>query len=638
MYVAKLLDPRPHLAALLLAVALASLFIWQVRQPFTLDVGAPNDDPYLTGFHASEVTPDGTLTYRWTMAQATIAIPAYGATGAMLTLRLQGTRPNGAPPAINVTLGALPATRLQLSQEPREYTLAVPASAFHDGTLRVTIDTPTFRPTGDARALGVAVDRVTLRDAGAPAGLIAPPLAVLVTLLLVVVSAYTVAGLLLRSALAAALAGWVTASVLVALALRSRFEFGLFAPALALSVVAVALGALLLGWLARWARRRWDWRSGERALGGAVLLAAALLLALLLGMRHPQYRSSDLMLNVHRLEYVQRGIWIFTLPLPGPRALEAPYPPAFYATLLPFAALVPNRVLLVEVGAALLTATGVLATFALARRVTGQDGAALCAAAVFSLAPITYAMTSAGNFANLFAQGVANLYLLALALTYGRWQRPGVAVALTAGLTVALLGHFGLFLSLLVLVPLLIVGLALSDAVGRRQSLALALSFALALVVAFAVYYRFHARLLASYFTLAFAGQTNARGAADIPFIRRLTNEWTGTLLWWGWPAIPLAIAGGMLLVRARRSPQLLLTLIWLATAPLFALVALVAGLSVRYHLFVLPALAVCAGWALWRLWRVHRVAGPALALLVGSVWSWQAGAFWIDRVLHAYH
>ena len=65
------------------------------------------------------------------------------------------------------------------------------------------------------------------------------------------------------------------------------------------------------------------------------------------------------------------------------------------------------------------------------------------------------------------------------------------------------------------------------------------------------------------------------------------------------------------------------------------------AGLSVRYYLFVLPALAVAAGWALWRLWQLrhpHWLAGPALALALGAFWLWQALALWTDRVLHAYH
>ena len=308
----------------------------------------------------------------------------------------------------------------------------------------------------------------------------------------------------------------------------------------------MAGGAALVG-VALWrGRRRRGWATSERALGGAALIAGAMLLALLAGMRHPQFRSSDLTLNVHRLEFVQRGDWVFTLALPGPRALEAPYPPAFYAVMLPFAAIVRDKALLVEVTAATAIAAGALVTFALARRVTGADGAALWAAGAYAVAPITYAMASAGNFANLFGQGLANGYLLALALTYGHWRRAGVAAGLTLALTLALLGHFGVFLSLLVALPLLVVVLLFSGRAARGQALALAGSVAVALAAAYALYYHFHTRLLLGYLADALGGQTGARGGAvaTLSLAQRLRGVWDAALLWWGWPALPLMLAG----------------------------------------------------------------------------------------------
>jgi hypothetical protein len=342
----------------------------------------------------------------------------------------------------------------------RDYELPVPASAFRDGGLRVTVEAPTYRPPGDARDLGVVVDRVALRDASAPRGLVMPPLRALGPILLAVLVAYATVGLLLRSAPAGALAGWGAAAALLVFALRSRPDLALFGPDLARIVVATATATILIG-AALWrGRRAGHWSAAPRTLGGAALIAGAQLLALLLGMRHPQFRSSDLLLNVHRLEFVERGEWIFTLALPGPRALQAPYPPAFYAAMLPFAALVPDKALLVQVTAALAVAAGALLTFALARRVTGEDAPALWAAGAYAAAPIAYGMASAGNFANLFGQGLVNAALLALILTYGRWRRPAVAAGLTAALALALLGHFGVALALLVVVPTLIAILA----------------------------------------------------------------------------------------------------------------------------------------------------------------------------------
>jgi hypothetical protein len=98
-------------------------------------------------------------------------------------------------------------------------------------------------------------------------------------------------------------------------------------------------------------------------------------------------------------------------------------------------------------------------------------------------------------------------------------------------------------------------------------------------------------------------------------------------------------LAGLALLPRdVKRSPALAIALTWLASAVVFVLVEIAAGLSVRYHLFVLPTLALPAGWALWRLWRWRPYAGAALSLLLGAAWLWQGLTVWIDRVLHAYH
>ena len=100
-----------------------------------------------------------------------------------------------------------------------------------------------------------------------------------------------------------------------------------------------------------------------------------------------------------------------------------------------------------------------------------------------------------------------------------------------------------------------------------------------------------------------------------------MRGVWDAAILWWGWPALPLLLAGLALLRRdVKRSPALTIALTWLASAVVFVLVETAAGLSVRYHLFVLPALALVAGWALWRLWRWRPYAGAALSLLLGGL------------------
>jgi hypothetical protein len=636
----QLLRPRYHLPLLLLVAALALTFAWQVREPFALAVGGPDDTPYLTGFNDGETAQGTDQRFRWTRERATITLPGFGATDAILTLTLQGNRPGDAPPTmLGVTLGDGARQTLSPSPELRDYPLAVPAAAFRDGTLTVTLDTPTSRPPGDRRDLGVVVVAASLRDAGNH-GLIAPPLGTLGLALLATLCAYAAFALALRAPLAGALAGWPTALAFLIFALGPRDMLTLYAPTLALLIGATTLAVLALAAALVWLGRRQGWASGGRALGGLALIGGLNALALLIGMHHPQFRSSDLLLNVHRLEFVQRGEWVFTLALPGARALEAPYPPLFYAVMLPFSRIIDDKALLVELFATLACVLGTLLTFALARRICGEDGAALWAAAVCALVPITYNLASAGNFANLFGQGIATAYLVALVLTWGRWRRPFVAAALTAGLTLALLGHFGVFLSLLVTVPLFVVVLILRGGTTMHgQALALLGSFVVALFLAWAIYYHFHDDLLLGHVRAFLGGDTNARGgSAETTTGQRFRNEANGLLLWWGWPALPLALAGINLLRRACGGPRRMIALTWLGTALPFLALAVIAGLSVRFHLFAAPALGVVVGWALWRFWQLHRFVGPAICIGIALLWGWQSAAYWADRVLHAYH
>ena len=285
-------------------------------------------------------------------------------------------------------------------------------------------------------------------------------------------------------------------------------------------------------------------------------------------MRHPQFRSSDLRLNIHRLEFVQRGEWVFTLPLPGARAIEAPYPPLFYAVMLPLANFVRDKALLVEATAAVALAAGALLTFALARRVTGDDGAALWAAGCYGLLPITYAMASAGNFANLFGQGVANIALVALILAWGRWDRPSRRrradarpharaprplrrLPIAAGDRAAA-GHRRRLPSARMdddrRSPSRPASRRRSSSPGRSTTASTPISCS------------------ATRATSSAARPTRAARDDGPAFAQRLRNLWGGLLLWWGWPALPLALAGINLLRRLRPSPHLWLALAWLGT------------------------------------------------------------------------
>ena len=108
----------------------------------------------------------------------------------------------------------------------------------------------------------------------------------------------------------------------------------------------------------------------------------------------------------------------------GRSALPAPYPPAYYALLLPFMPFLDAGArwpLVTHSSALLLTGLAAVA-FVVAARAAGP-AAGLWAATLHGFAPAGFLLVSQGNFANIFGQAAAGLLLLLLA-TLPDWRRP----------------------------------------------------------------------------------------------------------------------------------------------------------------------------------------------------------------------
>jgi hypothetical protein len=189
----------------------------------------------------------------------------------------------------------------------------------------------------------------------------------------------------------------------------------------------------------------------------------------LLGVAHPQFLSSDLTMNVHKLEEIRQGRWLQTMALPGTSALPAPYPPAYYAVLLPLVSLLDRDALwpLVTHSGALLLVGLAATAYAIGAR-AGGPAAGLWAALLHGFAPAGFLLVSQGNFANIFGQAAAGLVLLLLALLPD-WRRPLAALAIVAAIALACLGHFGIFLSLLLAVPAMALFIATLRPAGQRR-------------------------------------------------------------------------------------------------------------------------------------------------------------------------
>lgn len=150
---------RP-LSLILLLALLALAGVWtagRVSPGYTLDLGP---DEWGRVQNANDWEDNGRFTYRWTRGQTRFRLPALE-TPRRLVLRLDGTRPAGAAPA-----------EVTLRLDGREVSNFAPASGPHlyhfvyDGAdpwrweTLVQVDTAPFSASGDARELGVIIDRL----------------------------------------------------------------------------------------------------------------------------------------------------------------------------------------------------------------------------------------------------------------------------------------------------------------------------------------------------------------------------------------------------------------------------------------------------------------------------------------------
>jgi hypothetical protein len=227
--------------ALLLSLGLA------LAGPLGVDLGR-RDARFALGFHAPE--PAGAPRFRWTTADATLALPRpAGAGPAILDLALLPGRPTDQPPAqLQLAVGGAAVARFATLDElnlPRAYHVLVPADSSLDWATRVGVRSDTFTLPSDPRPLGVVVDQAGLRPLHGAAPLPPPWLALWGALLAALAFA------LLRSVGAGrvASAAWALAiSAVLATLLALR-------PAELLPFVARLDALLALGLLAAWVSR-----------------------------------------------------------------------------------------------------------------------------------------------------------------------------------------------------------------------------------------------------------------------------------------------------------------------------------------------------------------------------------------------
>lgn len=599
---------------LLLWMLFSGLVAYQVPVAFHLEVGGPHDAPYLGAFHEPEqaALPASGVNYRWTQARAGMRFPGLGRQPLEVRLRLYASPPTGPePPPAGLWLGETSLFSTTVGPRWQVYRLLLPPEALPTGDLFLELHAPTFRPPGEGRELGLAVDWVEVRSLGA--GQTEPAWSQMGTLLGSILLAYL---LLRRWGLGrrwSALLLLLTGGLLGYLLGWHRLGLTLFTFPL---VLLLATGLLLTSlFLPRLERSRLPVQKAR-------LLWAVLLLGFLLrlgGVLYPQFRSSDLLFHVHRAEWTWAGNLLFTADLPDVN-LPAPYPPGLYIALAPLALLPADPSLLMEVAGAALDALCGLLLYFLALRLSGRDDVALFSLLLAEAAPVTFLLFSWGNYTNMFSR-VALLGALMLLAVGCRPRRKvyRLSLLLAGTFLLTLLGHFADSLILLAFV-----GIATALGVFMREGRRLAPwtlgALALAGGVAFLLYYSASPIWEALVGGLQRVGQGEGRlGTVLNPLPQFLSFVQ---------PLPALLSLPGLLLLRRARGWTAAVLGGALLTAFLFGLGQALYGFSTRYSLFILPVLALGAGAMLAGLRRKGWAGRPTVWLLLALVlwnglWRW---------------
>ncbi len=658
---------HPYLGMILAALALVFLLVPHLPFHYRIDAGfeegVGSDLPFLQGFNGAEYGEYGT--FRWTTGQSTILAPGVGRRGLLVSLNLLPVSAPLAPQQVTVFAGDQELATLPVRPAGGRYWLVVPSAAQAGGTLRLTLDSPTFSPPADPRRLGLPLGMVTIT--ALPARLVAP--------------AWAPLGMWLGATVLA----WMSVRHALGAPYPVRDRAGGVSPVHTFAVVGVMAGLLALAALLDPPR----WAFGA----GAALIACALAYPLAIAARRvlpPLVRRVGAPLDGVSLSWLALGIilsfalryggrlypdsmhgdigfhhnrfndtvWGLIFIVSKNRGVDFPYPPGPYTIVAPLTLIGLHPRALLQLGAALADALSAAVIYAIAARVTAQR-TALLAAGIYVFTAATFMTTWWAFMTHIYTQFFHLLLIATLALALTAWQSdaPRARRWWTLGvgllLSMVFLGHFGFFINTALLVTGLTVamwGLSRRNPWARRARWPLTLALVGAGALAISFFYSAYAPMFLSQFQTAREGGLSAVAGRE-PVSRALMWQglWrNGFIIHFGLFPLLLMPWGLWRLGRAVRAaapgfgpPQAVLWLALgsLAVALVFAVFPFVAGVtnSPRWLMFIAWVVALGAALAVEALWQ-RGWAGRLLVVLMGAftlantAWFWLAPMLWRVR------
>ncbi len=615
-----------------IAFSVAPIAASRLQPPITIDFSADPPALLTAGFYPAEHTPDG-VWFAWTRGAFGLALPALDrSTPWMVTLRLSGSRPDGATPEIVtnvdgavVNRGTLPAAGFV------DRTFTIDAQPNRRGLAIAWIVSPTFVPgPGDDRALGAQVGMIQIAPVGSS------PRVVLDRRLLLLL------GGVVGAVMGALALSWASGFTLIGVAAAATAfiltrGLGPFVPFPWLPIGVGAFASAVVTMVALQARDQ-----GARLVVGITFVTVAVQLLLL---AHPDMPIGDAIFQTHRFQDVLGGHYLFASLAPG--NYRFPYPIGLYLFARPFAALAPttnDRMLLLRVIVVATDACASALLYRLVMRWRNDEIEAVGSVVAFHLLPLGFGVIVVANLTNVFAQSMAMVTLVVAGLAA---SRAAVATSRTGGAewasafgigalaAVAFLSHTSTFAVLGTQLVLAGGALAVSRYPSWRPAGRLLVAAAIgALIFSIAVYYAYFMDVYREAFgrIATETGHATAAAGGRTP-LTRLEELPRGLAVTFGLPAIALAVIGAVRLIRERRpAPIRTILVMWLTACGLFMIVGVITPVDLRHLLAALPVIGILAAIGFAGAWR----AGPAgrLAGLAAVAWMfWVAALSWTNTL-----
>jgi len=580
------------------------------------------------------VERSGDFTFAWTAGRAEVRLPGLDRRHAWsCEIRLRGARPFPALPQPNVTIfvDGVRAASLRAGNEIADVLVTVPRSGESGLTIVIEASTTFVPGGGDARTLGLQLDRLACRPA--EDALVWPPRASAARIALA--SAIIGGALACLGLSGPAAVAWLTLvalgqAVVVAAGVGAYSQLAGTAVPLAAWIGA---GSVALVRLTE-ARRH---RRLTSCAAAAVAVSMSMLYLPLLALFHPDKAPVDALFHAHRLEWVLAGRLYFTQL--STSATPFPYAIGLYLVAAPWSWLTHDYVALLRIVVTVSRAAAGLLLYWAIVRTWGDRLAAVTAVALAGLVPLSYQILGNANLTHAFGSAVALATIATVAALADRADRRRVPIVWALLATLGFVSHISAFVLLLsTLAAIAALYVALGGAPLRRAGLALlaaAAGAALLAVVLYwghfgAVYAQQLARARAAASATAAAGVPRSEQASEVTdtravlgrdeltLARRAADALDQTRRNIGWPILILALVGLWRLPAGAWRDRLGLVLGgWGLTGAVFMAAAVLGPGNVRYQQ---------DAWEF--IGRVQDATAPAGAVLAaaGASWAWRAG------------